>query len=275
MSFAVDRHVRGTRVPGRRVGQVVAFLLSLSSATREGSIVRRHRRVALVAATALGYRITSMCKRRLLWRVRRKLIVSYIFIGFVPVLLIISFFMVSGRCCSSTSARTCVRSRIDTLVGPERFLAETRGNRDATGADAEGRRGHADPTSGRRRPALSDGVVCLRACGRAVPGCSRRSPAVCREVAGPWAHLRAPDAVPDWLKCRDYVEPHHHSAGEQQPRVARGARRRVAGWRRPCGHRRRARRRRPQARGARPDGHLHRRQLLGRVARRTAHGIGR
>jgi len=25
------------------------------------------------------------------------------------------------------------------------------------------------------------------------------------EVAGPWAHLPAPNAVPDWLKCRDYA----------------------------------------------------------------------
>src|SRR5947199_35505 len=40
---------------------------------------------ALVAAFPLA-------KRRLLWRVRRKLILSYFFMGFVPVILIAGFF---------------------------------------------------------------------------------------------------------------------------------------------------------------------------------------
>src|SRR5262245_15063989 len=35
-------------------------------------------------------------KRRLLWRVRRKLILSYIFVGLVPGLLIIAFFLIAG-----------------------------------------------------------------------------------------------------------------------------------------------------------------------------------
>ena len=35
-------------------------------------------------------------KRRLLWRVRRKLILSYIFIGVVPSLLIVIFFLLGG-----------------------------------------------------------------------------------------------------------------------------------------------------------------------------------
>ena len=35
-------------------------------------------------------------QRRLLWRVRRKLILSYIFIGVVPALLIVGFFLLGG-----------------------------------------------------------------------------------------------------------------------------------------------------------------------------------
>ncbi|MBE3087943.1 MAG: hypothetical protein IMZ71_02345, partial [Chloroflexi bacterium] len=42
------------------------------------------------------YRLVLRAKRRLLWRVRRKLILSYIFIGFVPALLIVAFFVVAG-----------------------------------------------------------------------------------------------------------------------------------------------------------------------------------
>ena len=38
----------------------------------------------------------AVAKRRLLWRVRRKLIISYIFIGFIPAMLIVAFFLLGG-----------------------------------------------------------------------------------------------------------------------------------------------------------------------------------
>src|SRR5512135_1137701 len=50
----------------------------------------------VLGAILVGYRLAVRAKRRLLWRVRRKLILSYIFIGFVPALLIVAFFAVSG-----------------------------------------------------------------------------------------------------------------------------------------------------------------------------------
>ena len=42
--------------------------------------------IAVGAGTLLFRGVTAL-KRRLLWRVRRKLIISYIFVGFVPVML--------------------------------------------------------------------------------------------------------------------------------------------------------------------------------------------
>src|SRR5215510_5866813 len=48
---------------------------------------------------SVGYfvwRLFRLLKRRLLWRVRRKLILSYIFIGVVPALLIIAFFILGA-----------------------------------------------------------------------------------------------------------------------------------------------------------------------------------
>src|SRR5690606_30083253 len=47
-------------------------------------------------AGILAWRLFVGAKRRLLWRVRRKLTLSYIFIGFVPALLIIAFFLLCG-----------------------------------------------------------------------------------------------------------------------------------------------------------------------------------
>src|SRR5439155_4563817 len=42
------------------------------------------------------FRLAVLAKRRLLWRVRRKLIVSYFFVGLLPALLIVAFFLLSG-----------------------------------------------------------------------------------------------------------------------------------------------------------------------------------
>src|SRR5262249_42755795 len=49
-----------------------------------------------IGATYFFYRLFVAAKTRLLWRVRRKLIVSYIFIGFIPAVLIVSFFLLGG-----------------------------------------------------------------------------------------------------------------------------------------------------------------------------------
>ena len=53
--------------------------------------------VAIAAgASYFIFRLSVIAKRRLLWRVRRKMILSYIFIGFFPALLIVIFFLLSG-----------------------------------------------------------------------------------------------------------------------------------------------------------------------------------
>jgi phosphoserine phosphatase RsbU/P len=50
----------------------------------------------LVSLTYFAWRLFVLIKRRLLWRVRRKLILSYIFIGVIPSLLILIFFLFAG-----------------------------------------------------------------------------------------------------------------------------------------------------------------------------------
>ena len=49
-----------------------------------------------IAVFVFVWRLFVLMKRQLLWRVRRKLILSYIFIGVVPSLLIIVFFLFCG-----------------------------------------------------------------------------------------------------------------------------------------------------------------------------------
>src|SRR5687768_9000633 len=82
--------------------------------------------LALVAgALVVGYRLFVDAKRQLLWRVRRKLTLSYIFIGFVPALLIIVFFLVSGLLLFFNVAAYATKREIDELSGETRFFAES------------------------------------------------------------------------------------------------------------------------------------------------------
>ena len=72
----------------RIFGEVPAFLQVLSTAAT----------VALAFSVLFFLtRLVFLVQRRLLWRVRRKLILSYIFIGVVPALLILGFFLLSTR----------------------------------------------------------------------------------------------------------------------------------------------------------------------------------
>ena len=59
-----------------------------------------------------------------LWRVRRKLTLSYVFIGFVPVLLLASFFLLCGLLLFFNVSSYLVQSRVNALIDETRFLAE-------------------------------------------------------------------------------------------------------------------------------------------------------
>ncbi len=65
---------------------------------------------ALVAA--LGYllvRVLNLLQQRFLWRVRRRLVLSYVLIGFVPILLSVVFFLVSGVLLLTTVSSSLVQ----------------------------------------------------------------------------------------------------------------------------------------------------------------------
>ena len=83
---------------------------------------------SLALLFAGGYALTRgiiWAKRRLLWRVRRKLILSYIFVGLVPGLLIIAFFLIAGLILFFNVSTYLLQSRVRTLVDQADFLAES------------------------------------------------------------------------------------------------------------------------------------------------------
>ncbi len=80
--------------------------------------------IALVAAAFLIlYQLQQRVRRRLLWRVRRKLILSYVFMGVVPALLIVSFFLVAGLILFLNVASYLVRSGLGSVTSDALNLA--------------------------------------------------------------------------------------------------------------------------------------------------------
>ena len=142
-----------------------------------------------------------------LWRVRRKLTLSYIFIGFVPVLLIVVFFLLCGLLLFFNVSSYLVQSRVEALVDETRFLAEAsaielaRTSDDATFDEVLTRRQEA--ASARYHGASMVVVPTMRVCGpaNATPGRTVNRPL----DSGAWAHLDPPTMLPLWVTCEGFA----------------------------------------------------------------------
>jgi serine phosphatase RsbU (regulator of sigma subunit) len=166
--------------------------------------------LAILFAVAYGItRLAVWAKRRLLWRVRRKLILSYVFVGVVPGVLIICFFLLAGLILCFNVSSYLVQSRIRSLTDQARFLAQTavlevqRASTPATFVETLERRQSSAET---RYPFLSIAVVPLTGvtcnveqtrAGRVPP----KLPVPLPAQAGPWNHLDPPTGLPKWVGC--------------------------------------------------------------------------
>ncbi len=139
-----------------------------------------------VAVGVFVWRLFVLMKRTLLWRVRRKLILSYIFIGVVPSLLIIVFFLFCSAVLFMGVAAYLFKSGYDKVVDDVKVVAQAAAleiSRNPTTAQQTVERVHRIRT--RQYPALS--VVYVAPDGTSY-------------TAGPWEHTQAPTVVPPWLK---------------------------------------------------------------------------
>jgi sigma-B regulation protein RsbU (phosphoserine phosphatase) len=162
----------------------------------------------LTVGAYLATRAAVWAKRRLLWRVRRKLILSYFFVGLVPSLLIAAFFFVAGLLLFFNVSTYLLQSRVRTLVDQARFLAE------AAVLEAE----HGDPSETLRRSLQQRQMLSAErypfASVALVPVSSLQCPAATERRAagaprllevGPWRHLPAPAALPAWVRCDGFA----------------------------------------------------------------------
>jgi sigma-B regulation protein RsbU (phosphoserine phosphatase) len=170
---------------------VVAALRRMVSVPGPIEVLSSAATIGLVLS--VGYfvwRLFLLMKRRLLWRVRRKLILSYIFIGVVPALLIIAFFMLGAWVVSTNVSAYLFRDGYDDIVSYANLVARAAASEIARRPDmtvesvARSHRG-----ASRLYRALSIEFLPLTA----------DAPPAAR--AGEWMHAHPPpDRVPDWVR---------------------------------------------------------------------------
>jgi serine phosphatase RsbU (regulator of sigma subunit) len=205
-SFAGRALLAGALLKG-----VAVALDPISPRTGAARLIDTVSDAALVAAAAvLAYRLFVLAKRRLLWRVRRKLTLSYVFIGFVPALLIITFFVLCGLLLFFNVSAFMLRSRVAALVDQAQFLAQSaaleiqHADTPMQVADVLAQR---QAGAVGRYPLVSYAVIPGAQMCSAAPSDAgtSRAPLVRAAAAGPWRHLATPQVVPNWVACPGFA----------------------------------------------------------------------
>lgn len=200
-------------LPGRAivVGLVVKVVIAIFARIM-GPVPSFLRVVDTVAGLAIAagatyfiFRLSVIAKRRLLWRVRRKLILSYIFIGFVPALLIVAFFLLCGYLLFFNFGSYLVQSRLRALSEQARFLAQSTAVeiQRASGMGIEDIIARRVANTEDQYPGLSLAVLPVRRECESANAAAITLP-VAEQTAGPWAHVDAPRNVPSWVPCTGF-----------------------------------------------------------------------
>lgn len=185
-------------LPGRLLvlaGASIALVWLLSLVTAVPAFVETFRKVASLALRVsviwLAVMVLVQYRRQFLWRVRRKLILSYVFLGFVPVVLVVVFASVAGVILHSNTAAYLFYQGLEDLreevhqialgsaadIGSELVKAEV---------VLTGQYVRLAPRYG----GLSLAVVPVTGGGAVAE-------------AGAWRHLTPPATVPAWVRDKD------------------------------------------------------------------------
>jgi serine phosphatase RsbU (regulator of sigma subunit) len=195
----------------------------------------------IVAAGCLLVRLVPRARRHLLWRVRAQLILSYVFIGVIPALLIVAFFVVSGLVLFLNVASYLVTNGFDNVKNEAVYVARLTATEIQRGPGP----GAADAILSQRESALASiypgasmalvptgsGEPCVGSPAAALRGGSVPDvvaaerevipetraaapprPATVTPIAvGAWEHVDAPKVLPKWVSCAGFggivVEP--------------------------------------------------------------------
>ena len=172
---------------------VVKALIALAGGAEAGwlRVLDAAGSIALVAA--LGYllvRLLTLLQQRFLWRVRRKLVLSYVLIGFVPIALFGVSVVVFGALLLYTASSSLVqRSFADVMEDADELAAMS----------AIDLRGRAAPAE--MRVVLSRRLEAVRERypGASIAVAGKQAGRARVAAAGPWRHASGDPGLPDWL----------------------------------------------------------------------------
>jgi sigma-B regulation protein RsbU (phosphoserine phosphatase) len=206
--------------PGRILLAILAlrgllWLLKLVAGPRE-PYASLEVPVQLLLALALGYfivRLIVLLRRDLLWRVRRRLVLSYVFLGVLPVGLLGLFFLAGGLLFAFEVGTYLFRQGANALVDETRIVAravasdlERAQRRAITDVLPELHRQHAS-----QFPSLSIAMV---------PFGGQEEPAAAAPMsAGGWAHGRPPARLPEWISVGGFQGVLVGRSGPDEPQL--------------------------------------------------------
>ncbi len=209
MKHALLRTLPGRAIVAGAAVKLVLFLLSLGLQL-PGALRLLDTAMSILLVGAGAYFVAqgvALAQRRLLWRVRRKLIISYIFIGFVPAILIVAFFLLGGLLLFSNFSSYLLQTRFQTLASQARAFASTT----AVEIQRAGGRGVISIANRRQAavskdfPGASIAVVPMdRPCENTEAAAGAPAEPRAPVFAGPWAHVEPPRQLPTWVNCSGF-----------------------------------------------------------------------
>jgi sigma-B regulation protein RsbU (phosphoserine phosphatase) len=162
----------------------------------------------VIGAAILLVRVARRTRAQLLWRVRRKLIISYLFIGVVPAILIVTFFALSGLLLFANLSSFLIRSSLtdlaDEAMSVARIAAIEVESREGAAAIREALERRAEATRA-EFPGMSLAVVPVPSSRCPQPDAARGASGPARVTAGGWQHGPAPGFLPAWVPCAGFA----------------------------------------------------------------------
>ena len=203
----MTRTFSGRAVVGGVAIKAAAFILGLfTGPTTLVQVIDTCGDLSIIIGALIVFVLLSAdMKQRLLWRIRRKLAVSYIFIGLIPALLIICFFLVAGLFLFINISSYLMRGEFTRIVDQAGFVAQSASDGIERARDVDRVRNVLEArvaTLAPRYPGASISIVsATRQCGTR----TLEVPPLPRMVAGAWAHTEPPRAIPAWISCDGYA----------------------------------------------------------------------
>jgi phosphoserine phosphatase RsbU/P len=197
---------QGQLLIGALAARILLWLVELvTGPTAIGDAIGSVIRVALVVSLAyFVWRLFRLVQQHLLWNVRQKLVVSYIFIGVIPTLLMGALLLFGAALMFLNISAYLFRIGIDAVVDDARLIAQATANelttvRDPRRAAAILERRIGD--SQVRYPGLSLAVVPRAGTRRGANNSTPVGSVPAAAAAGEWEHLPVPTGIPDWVSA--------------------------------------------------------------------------